>query len=113
MLFSPDLCEKILEGAKTVTRRPCQPDVACRYIAGRSYAVQPGRGKKAVARIAVTSVSRERLCDMHLEDVILEGFGSHDEFANKWATLYGKSNWLDLVWRIEFVLVTEEVVLGG
>lgn len=119
MIFTADLVEKILAGEKTQTRRPrsgSNPtgerggwlDEPCRYKPGRTYAVQPGRGKKAVARIHVLSVKPEALCDMTDEDVRAEGFAARDAFVAKWLSIYGHGNWLDPVWRIEFELSRAE-----
>ncbi len=61
MIFKPELVEKILAGEKTETRRKAKPDGAQRYVPGRTYAVQPGRTKKGVARIKVLSAEAEIL----------------------------------------------------
>lgn len=113
MIFAPDLAEKILAGEKTQTRRRrtgqtvtgVWVDDPCRYRPGRTYAVQPGRGKKSVGRILVRSVSAEAMCDMTEDDVRAEGFRTHGEFAAKWLSMYGEGSWLDPVWRIEFEVV--------
>lgn len=116
MLFSPDLVEKILRGEKTQTRRRRHGenptgqrdgwvDEPCRYKAGRTYAVQPGRGKKAVARILIRSVTAQAMCDMSDDDVRAEGFRTRDEFVSKWLSMYGKGSWLDPVWRITFEVI--------
>ncbi len=113
MIFAPDLAEKILAGEKTQTRRPrmgANPtgerggwiDDPCRYKVGRSYAVQPGRGKKAVARIRVLRVDPQAMCDMTDADARAEGFDSPAAFASRWLEMYGRGNWLDPVWRITF-----------
>lgn len=44
MIFSVDgSIQKIIDGTKTQTRRPTD-----RYQVGKDYAIQPGRGKKAI-----------------------------------------------------------------
>ena len=112
MLFKPDLVEKILVGEKTQTRRPRHGDnptgerggwidEPCRYKVGKTYAVQPGRGKKAVGRIRVLRVTPEAMCDMTEDDVRAEGFESRQAFVNRWLEMYGEGNWLDPVWKIE------------
>jgi len=114
VIFSPDLCELILSGAKTVTRRPVKVDsydtlqfpLPCRYVVGRTYAVQPGRGKKAVGRIRVVSVDREPLTLVrHGNEWAREGFASVNDFYRRWTDLYGLVPAMQPVWRIEFELV--------
>ena len=119
MIFAPDLCEKILAGEKTVTRRRVKYDdqgraLPCRYKVGKVYAIQPGRGKKAVGRMRVTLVSPYpgeplgRLSDLQ---AALEGFqfilgdGDPVAFEDYWRRLYGSYNPRTMVWRIEFELV--------
>jgi hypothetical protein len=119
MIFAADLADKILAGKKTVTRRPRKVDPwtagtgpggggraePCRYQVGRTYSIQPGRGKKGVGRIRILSVRMENLCDMDNHEARLEGFGTLRDFENRWLTLYPGAHWLDPVWRIEFALV--------
>lgn len=116
VIFSPDLAEKVIASQKTVTRRPrtgSNPsgkpggweDEPCRYKAGKTYAVQPGRGKKAIGRIRVLSVRPELMTDLDDDEARLEGFANTREFTAKWLSIYGKGSWLDIVWRIEFELV--------
>ena len=97
MNFTSENCEKILRGEKTMTRRIANPDyvgmdwrgildhsidVAGVYDQynnrriwgiGHTYAICPGRGKKAVGRIRITAIRRERLQDITPEDSIREG----------------------------------------
>jgi uncharacterized protein YqfB (UPF0267 family) len=116
MIFSADLAALVVAGKKTVTRRPRtgsnpsgEPggwvDDPCRYKAGRTYAVQPGRGKKAIGRIYVRSVRPELMTQLDDDEARLEGFKNTREFTDKWLAIYGKGSWLDIVWRIEFELV--------
>jgi hypothetical protein len=46
------------------------------------YAVQPGRGKKAIGRIIVTGVLRDRLGGISAADVRAEGYASWQAFIN-------------------------------
>ena len=39
-----------------------------------AYAIQPGRGKKAVGHIRVTGIRRERLQDISFNDMLCEGY---------------------------------------
>ena len=110
MIFKPELIEKILAGEKTVTRRPVKYDPAgeplpCRYEPGRDYALQPGRGKKAVGRIRVLDVRREPLAEVDTADARREGFYGGPEFAAYWSKLYGSYDPTELVDRIEFELL--------
>jgi hypothetical protein len=53
MIFQYTL-DQVLDGRKTQTRRLVTAGRPSRWRVGRTYAVQPGRTKKAVARIEVT-----------------------------------------------------------
>lgn len=121
MIFRPELVEKVLAGEKTVTRRPVKTTVngigratsqmplnllaPCRYEAGKDYALQPGRGKKAVGRIRVLDVRREPLAEVDTADARREGFYGGPEFAAYWSRLYGSYDPTQLVDRIEFELL--------
>src|SRR5690606_26680202 len=55
------------------------PGPACypgrvKWVVGRTYAVQPGRGKPAVARIRITDIRQERLQDISWNDLEAEGY---------------------------------------
>jgi hypothetical protein len=120
MIFSPDLCELILSGRKTVTRRPVKyvPDIRsknrdaipCRYLPGIDYAVQPGRGKKSIGRVRIVSVRRENLMDVWKPyECTWEGFKTPAAFWSRWATIYGDGfDHYQQVWRIEFELVPNQ-----
>lgn len=64
MIFKPELVEKILAGEKIESRRPVKEGKPCRYRAGRTYAVQPGRTKPGVGQMRVREVKRETLGEM-------------------------------------------------
>lgn len=106
MIFSGDLCQKVLDGTKTVTRRPFKGGIECRYVEGKTYAVQPKRGYASVGRFRVLSVRREALSELTETEAVAEGFANSAEFWATWARLYPKRNGgIDpeqLVWRIEF-----------
>ena len=107
MIFKPEMIEKILAGDKTVTRRPIVGNADCRYKDGRDYALQPGRGKKAVGRIRILDIRATELGhQLTILESAKEGFGSFRDFRDDWEDLYGVS-WhpLQRVWRIEFELV--------
>lgn len=96
MLFKPELCEAILKGQKTQTRRIVKPGETCgprliglpetpqnrlvraangrlKWYTGGTYAVQPGRGKPGIGRIRITRIRQELLHDVTDEDAVAEG----------------------------------------
>lgn len=90
MIFKDKLCQKVLDGTKTQTRRlvkdgdfivdfpmPCVFSGAkgnrLRFRENQTYAVQPGRGKHAVGRIGIIKIRRERLQEISYEDIGAEG----------------------------------------
>lgn len=107
--------QKVLDGTKTQTRRLRKPgqywatnsddtyihtavlrdkftdNRAIVYAVGKTYAVQPGRGKCAVARIKLLEIRRVDVRKMTSADVIAEGFSSQDEFIRTWAAMHDKS----------------------
>jgi uncharacterized protein YhfF len=89
-----------------------------------TYAIQPERGKKAVGRIRITKIRRERLQHISFDDIRAEGIEDLDnanqitnwtwlcmEFATIWDSIYKKPyRWEDNpeVWVLEFELVKEK-----
>lgn len=117
MIFGPALLPKVLDGTKTMTRRRAYwsgiAPIRSRYHGGKTYAVQPGRGQKSVARVLVTSVrGPERMDAMTADDARREGFPNVDAFFDYWVKLYGRPSdpqdlFERLVWVISFELVKE------
>ena len=104
MIFRPELVDLIVAGRKTETRRPVKPGVGCRYQPGRSYAVQPGRGKRAVCRIDVRSARLECVGDIDDAAARREGFDSREGFLDYWRGLYGSMELGQKVWAIAFAV---------
>lgn len=60
------------------------------YLVGKEYAVQPGRGKAAVARIRITGIRREDVRNISHEDAVAEGFTDRSEFLSIWTGMHDK-----------------------
>ena len=130
MNFTPDMLAKVLDGSKTMTRRPVKqgetlcglpyvlgtPGASIEYVRdtqGRMkwrrnavYAVCPGRGKSAVARMRITAIRRERAIDISEADARAEGFDSREAFFDKLRALYGPNVDLTaLYWALTFEVV--------
>lgn len=105
MIFKPELVEKILAGEKTETRRVVKPgETECRYVPARDYALQPGRRRRVVGRIAITNVHRERLGEITHEGALREGFPTVRAFLDYWRRLHGRVDPEQEVWVIGFEL---------
>ena len=92
-----------------------------RWAVGKTYAVQPGRGKKAVGRIRITKIRRQELQGIMPLDIMAEGIEPIrvtpnrfmaevrlEDFAQLWDCIYRKPyRWEDNpdVWVLEFELV--------
>ena len=75
------------------------------YEVGRTYAVQPGRGKHALGRIRLRAIRREPAQDISEGDARAEGVASPAAFREIWIELYGR----DALERLCYVLVIERV----
>lgn len=91
MIFKDKLCQKVLDGTKTQTRRlvkggeyvwtepsigiaeVCDSNNRLKWCVGNTYAVQLGRGKHAVGRIGITKIRREPVQSITEADAIAEG----------------------------------------
>lgn len=105
MMFAPDLAQAIVDGRKTETRRPATFPGPCRYQPGRTYAVQPGRGERAIAHIRVLNVLIEPLGAITHHGATAEGFPTPAAFVARWVELYGVFDQHLPVWVIRFELV--------
>lgn len=104
MIFHPDLAEKVLSGEKTVTRRPIRTRS---YEVGKTYAVQLGRGKPEIGRIRILGAWEETLDEIvgTPNDAAKEGFSTVWDFFQRWEQIYGRVDFDEIVWRLEFELV--------
>ena len=126
MKFSPDLMTEILNGNKTVTRRPFKGKRP--YTVGREYtATDQPRWKKTEffrkAKIKMLAAREEALLEITEEDARKEGFQlkmdtrnrevsyfrsimtAKEQFFLKWGAIYGVTDPMPVVTRYEFVLV--------
>lgn len=118
MIFQHTI-DKVLSGEKTQTRRRVKPNHVCWadsydengateitdvrvvidesrpgrkiYEVGKTYAVQPARGKPAVARIRITDIRREDVRNISDEDALAEGFGDRESFLELWVEMHDPS----------------------
>lgn len=105
--FNPILAKKVMDGLKSMTRRPFKPgdtlshcplrmyrmDKRGRYRLqwqeGKQYAIQPGRGKHGIGLLEITGIMLDddvRL--LSLEDARAEGFESELHFLAIWVSMY-------------------------
>lgn len=138
MIFTPEHCEMILAGNKTQTRRVMDvgdtlgercgfPAVfdrygKMRYVVTGEYAVQPGRGKKAVGRIRITEIRLMKWWDLSCDDILAEGVTSevdagllrdsdlHDKWEELWKRInhnkyYQRDN--QQVWALTFEVIKD------
>jgi len=136
--------QQVLDGTKTQTRRlvksqerayhewPGYPKLPIEFVTtyrrikwrvGKTYAIQPGRGKKAVGRFLLLAIRREKLQDIGEADMEAEGITPSDftyapaaslcqEWMNLWDSINTKqgTRWAENpeVWVLEFELVKGE-----
>ncbi|MCE9603316.1 MAG: ASCH domain-containing protein [Planctomycetia bacterium] len=93
----------VIDGRKTQSRRIVGERLHSWRI-GQSYALQPGRGKKAIARIVVTAVRRELLGEITEADAKAEGYDSVADFVSVWESMHGAYDPDTEVFVIEFQL---------
>ena len=131
MLFKPYLAEAILQGKKTQTRRLPTTNGAVlydndntiiavyqngrlRWKVGRTYAIQPGRGKKAIGRLHLLGIRQEPLQAINWRDARNEGLADANPtkaFVSLWNDINPTPGtcWQDNpeVFVLTFELITE------
>src|SRR5689334_12977544 len=105
--------DKVLNGSKVQTRRIQKPTQVLRqiespfggylplsvvekhnglvrpvYVVGKTYAVQPGRGKAAVARIEIIDIKSEDVRQISEADAKAEGFANKLLFLVTWCKMH-------------------------
>ena len=102
--------DKVLSGEKTATSRIVKPGDAAHslttgeifavsrhcqtgldrliYALGKDYAIQPGRGQKAVGRFLVTGIERYDVRTITHERARLEGFSGVFAFLDVWTSMH-------------------------
>jgi len=58
---------------------------------GLEYAVQPGRGQRAIGRIRITAIRREDVRQISAEDARAEGFDSRVNFFEAWVSMHDRN----------------------
>lgn len=111
MNFTIPLALAVIEGRKTETRRqmsekPLSPwyEGGCRLKVGELYAVCPGRGKHAVAKVKVLRVKEELLGGVTDLDARAEGFDSRRLFIAAWSAINRGVDESQHVWVVQFEL---------
>jgi hypothetical protein len=78
-----------------------------KWAVEQTYAVQPARGKAAIARIRLLAIHSQKLARITTTDAIAEGFKNRHEFLTVWNTIHGCVDQNCRVWVLTFELVTE------
>jgi hypothetical protein len=106
MLFQHTV-DRVLDGSKVATSRIVKPgdgiitdfasgriDIVTsktnRYVyeLGKDYAVQPGRGQKAVGRIRITGIERYDVRSISWSQLKAEGFKDFSAFIAVWSAMH-------------------------
>lgn len=78
-----------------------------KWRVGKTYSVQPGRGKPQIARIRITGIGLENVRDISDADGAAEGSADRDDFLRLWVEVNGARNASADVWVLHFELVPE------
>lgn len=82
-----------------------------RFLVGKVYAIQPGRGQRAVGQFTLTEIRRCAVAgDISELDARAEGFASPDAFREVWETLYGAAALSDPCWALTMAVLRESPV---
>jgi hypothetical protein len=116
--------QQVLSGDKTKTSRLINPHDSAvtgkdgkieavlnngrdKYRVGKTYAVQPGRGKPAVGRIRLLGIERKVVSETNKTEAKQEGYASRQEFFAQWDEIHGAGKRNIEVWMLEFELVRD------
>lgn len=112
MTFRPDLAAAVAAGTKTVTRRPVSDNPRSPWWVERDpesfpvdVAVQPGRGKRAIARARIIQADVIPLGHLSPAEAVREGFVGPVDFEDQWAAFHGAYDPDALVWRIALEVI--------
>lgn len=121
MIFQYTL-EQVLSQRKTQTRRvirkgelairgrynrivAVQSNNRTKWQVGKTYAVQPGRGKSQVARICLERINSEYVTRISTADALAEGFKNRQDFLETWCQIHGTDALGVRVWVLTFKTV--------
>lgn len=77
-----------------------------KYVAGQTYAIQPGRGKPALARFILTRIERAEYAGRVTQaQAEAEGFATPKAFRDVWMSLYGLAATELPCWRLHLAVV--------
>ncbi|HVU13639.1 MAG TPA: ASCH domain-containing protein [Phototrophicaceae bacterium] len=79
-----------------------------KYRVGKTYAVQPGRGKPAVARIRLLGIEGKNIAEVTTAEAKAEGYQSREEFLGVWREIHGEKQMHADVWVLKFELVKDK-----
>ncbi len=111
LLFKPEHVEPIKRRKKTQTRRTwanCRAKVGSIHQAKTSFK----KGEQPFAYIRITAARQEFLGQITDEDARKEGYPHVPAYKKAFKQIYGHWNPHELVWVIDFELVTEAEYLG-
>jgi hypothetical protein len=111
--------EAILEGRKTQTRRVRHSsdqavedehgDIIAvlvngreKWRVGKTYSIQPARGKPQIGRIRILAIGAERVSNISENDVEAEGFVTKVVFLRTWVEINGEAQADAIVWVLRF-----------
>lgn len=116
--------QAILDGRKTQTRRVRKPSDQPVYDddgkieavlvngrekwhVGKTYSVQPGRGKPQIARIRITAIDSENVTDINDAAARAEGSADREDFLRLWVEANGKANAEADAWVLHIALIAD------